>query len=152
MKSGFSLVEMLVAIAVLGILLSIPFLVISSPNARLFTEELKSFLEQNRFEAIKRQYPVAITWDSINKVFIASQIASPSVSCSSGTELSRLELSKFPRLDLTQNQLSSGIVWLPNGFVKDCNGLNLTSALNVRATSTRGSQLSLSLSQFGGLE
>jgi Tfp pilus assembly protein FimT len=141
-KAGLSLVEVLVTLGVLGILLGFGFTLLTPPESRLFTEELKSFLEQSRFEAVKRQYPIAVVWDANTKIFTASVYPSDTtVGCTSSTgaimvALSSLELAKFPRLSLSKNDLQTGVVWLPNGFLKTCSGTDF----------------SLTLTPFGGIE
>jgi hypothetical protein len=66
--------------------------------------------------------------------------------------LSSLELAKFPRLSLSKNDLQTGVVWLPNGFLKTCSGTDFSQELRVTAQSTRGAVLNLTLTPFGGIE
>lgn len=63
-KQGFSLAEVLMALAILGILLSLGFSQLKPPAARALAGSVKTVIQQARFEAIKRNRAVTVIFHS----------------------------------------------------------------------------------------
>ena len=143
LTAGLSLVEILVVMAVLGILLGIGISALRAPEARLFANDLKALVQQGRYEAVKRQTPVAVVWDAGSQSFRTQYVeGSTAVStvCSSGAVVASKQLSDYRRVRLGSNGLSGGIVWLPSGLVRGCTGSDLSSGLTVEITDGQSSR------------
>ncbi len=60
---GVSVLEIILVVAVLGIMLAVGFPRLVTPAARMYANDVKAQLEQARYEAIKRNAPVAVVYD-----------------------------------------------------------------------------------------
>jgi prepilin-type N-terminal cleavage/methylation domain-containing protein len=135
-SSGFTLVEFLVVLAVIAILAAIGVARINAPDARLFSNDLRAALEQARYEAVRRHTPIAFTGgatgfatreptgalDTVTKVF-------ESGICTSGTPLRIKGLTDYRGITVTGGLSSTGVVWLPSGLPRACDGSDLPTAL-----------------------
>ncbi len=125
-RRGFTVIELLIAIAVIGILASIGLASYRPPEARILANDWNLLVRQGRYEAIQRNYPVAVVWDpSLAALSTVLDLASPSVAsaCSGSTVLRTHGEADYPRVSVISAPASvTGIVWLPSGQVRSCTG------------------------------
>ncbi len=128
---GFTLIEILVVLAVLAILLAIAIPNLRTPAVRLAADAAHSYLQQARFNAIRLNRPVMLGVQDAGAGLAMRQLpTSGHVVCSSaGTLLSTLELREFRQVQVQERgQL---FLWLPNGQPRSCSGQPLTGELAV---------------------
>lgn len=128
LRSGMTMLEVVVVLVVMGILLAFGLVQLRAPEARLFSHDLEALVQQGRYEAVKRQTPVAVVWDASLEGFRTQFVEeSPSIGtvCTSGTTGMTKRLTEYSRVRLSSNGLASGIVWLPSGLVRTCSGADL---------------------------
>ena len=132
-RSGFSLIEVIVLLAVLGVLLGIGVTMFQPASARLLANDVKSQFQQARFEAVKRNQPVAVVWDADARQFETRIAADPALNadvCQGAIVLNRKSASEY-RAVTVATTMGPGLVWLPNGQARTCGG-----GLNVESTTT----------------
>jgi len=66
---GFTLIELLIVLAIVGILAVVGVTGLNPPSARVLSNDLKSMLYQSRYEAVKRNQPVAFVHVAADDVF-----------------------------------------------------------------------------------
>jgi prepilin-type N-terminal cleavage/methylation domain-containing protein len=131
-STGFTLVEFLIVLAIIAILAGLGVARINAPDARLFANDLRAALEQARYEAVRRHTPIAFSWDAagfatreptgtlntVTKVF-------DTTICTSGTPLRIKGLTDYRGITVTGGLESAGVVWLPSGLIRACDGSDL---------------------------
>ena len=119
---GFSVVELLVVIAVLGVLLGIGLAVLRPNSERLAANSFRALLQEARTEAISRNRPVAVTWDADQAAMIVRVAPSPALPACDGSlqALDRLEFGEYRGVAVTTDMSGGGLVWLPNGRHRSC--------------------------------
>jgi Tfp pilus assembly protein FimT len=126
---GVTVLEMLLIIAILGILMAITAPLLQPPAASLFANDLRIAIQQARHEAIRRNRPVAIVWNTADQSFTTRiNQANPSLAaaCTGPTVLNTRSAATYPRLSVTSEfGNGEGIVWLPNGQGRRCDGTAL---------------------------
>ena len=131
---GFTLIEAIVTIAVLGTLLAVGIAMIQPPSARLFANDLRSQMQQARFEAVKRNRPVAVVWLVDNGRFETRLSTDPALNanaCEGTVVLNRKATSDYRNVTVATT-MGEGIMWLPNGQARTCaGGLNVASETTV---------------------
>lgn len=100
------------------------------PEARLFANGLKAHIVQAKLEAIKRNRPVSVLWNSLTGTFSTlvmtdeDATALPCASTAATTLLKTALVSEYRNVSVTNAFTSSGatpaLVWLPNGFPRFC--------------------------------
>lgn len=124
-RYGFSVLEMLIAVAIAGILLAIGVVNLRAPAARLFANDLKAQIEQARFEAIRRNAPVAVRWEAADGRF-ATRLDPTSTrvpdTCDGSSVLVTRQLDEYRNVTVDVSQWSGGVVWLPSGQGRTCTG------------------------------
>lgn len=119
-RRGFSLIELLIVLAVVGTLLAVGFVAVRPPASRVYANDVRALIQQARFEAVKLNVPVAIVWDVSDSSFVVGTgtVAAP---CAIDTELSRASSSEYPRLTVDPGfEEGGGLVWLPSGQARSC--------------------------------
>lgn len=126
-QHGFSILELIGVIAIVGILVALAAPRLSSvPAANLYANSVASQLQQARFEAIKRNRPVAVVWDSAQQAVVTrANQSSNDIDCdlSSVDEvIVTTRTSEYGALSVAPNGFggSDGIVWLPTGLSQSC--------------------------------
>ncbi len=145
-SEGFTLVELIIVVALIGVLLTLGVGQIRPASGRLFASSLKAQLVQAKLEAIKRNRPVSVLWDTASQSFmtkVKGDEDATDLPCSaSDLTLSRRAISEYPRVQVTRVFASTsrvaGIVWYPNGLPRFCDGSVLpTTSSSVRVSDTR---------------
>lgn len=114
-QSALSVIEVLIVLAILGILLAIAIPNLRPPAAQLAANSVQAFVQQARFEAIRLNAEVAVT-------VADGRFASRSGGCS-GNVLRTLDLAEYPQVSASGGDL----IWTHTGQVRSCGG----SALGV---------------------
>ncbi|MGL4611866.1 MAG: pilus assembly FimT family protein [Trueperaceae bacterium] len=131
-QRGFTLIEMLVTLAILGVALTTSVSFLQMPSARLYANDLKAMIQQARFESVRRNVAVAVVWDG--SAFSTYTNTGTTTSCPTGTtnRLLTHPLTEYRNVTLTTNLPQSGtargIIWLPTGEIRGCNGLANTES------------------------
>lgn len=138
--AGFTLLELLIVIGIMGILMAVGIPMLRPPSAYLFATDLKAMIQQARFEAIKRNRPVAVVWNSSNQTYTTrfdetnTTFANPGSACTSTGPmiLNTKRASDYRNLSVATDMSGNGIVWLPTGLARGCSsGLgNSTTTVN----------------------
>jgi prepilin-type N-terminal cleavage/methylation domain-containing protein len=147
-RAGVSLIEIIVVIAIIGILASIGVARIAAPNARVFANDVKALLEEARYEAVRRNTPVAVTWNAVTSTFttqaqLSTAFTFDTNTCSSGTVIRAHDASQYRGVTVSGSGAftgaAAGIVWMPRGLVRTCTGADLpVTATTVIVTDPRG--------------
>ena len=147
-RAGFTLLELLVILAIIGILASIGAMAFRAPSSRLAANDYKALLQEARLEAIKRNRAVAVVWsEAENALIVRATVASGAVSCDSGTlEVRRMSLRDYRNVTLTTDMQNGAVVWLPNGRSRQCSG---SLAASTTTFSADGRSFSILLSSAG---
>lgn len=118
--SGFSTVELLIVLAVLGILLGLGVQRFGSNGARAYSNDVRSIVQQARFEAVKRNAPVAVIWNGSANEF-RTILGSGVTPCVPGSVLVTAAASRYRGVSVETEFLNGdGIVWLPSGQARSC--------------------------------
>lgn len=116
-RAGFTLLELLLLLAVLGII-SVGVFVFLPDDASRTAEDLARAFQQARFEAVKREVPVAVVWDGGAR---AVQLWVNATDCEgSGALLRTLDLNDRRIEAITVGVPGGGLIWLPSNFARDC--------------------------------
>jgi type II secretion system protein H len=127
-KQGFTLIEMLVTLAVVGIFLAIAAVNLRVPSATLMSNDLQAFIYQARLQAVKHNRPVAVTWNSSDQAFSmryhssSSSAATLTNTCTATTILQTKSASDYRNITLSGDLTTNSLVWLPSGLLSTCNG------------------------------
>lgn len=131
-ESGFTAVELLISVAIIGVLSAVAFVRINPPSSRLLANDVKAMVHQARYEAVKQNRPVAFFWDSASAQFqIRQDSASSTVAstCAGNTVLTRKAVSDYPNTNVVVRVPTSGIVWLPTGQARTCTGAPMVNSV-----------------------
>lgn len=121
---GVSLLELIVVLAIIGILLGIGYALLRPNPARHAAIALASELTAARLQALAAGMPVAVLLSTDRRtVFRKAGAVGEDADqvCASGAVAHRLDWGRFPRVELTSG-LERGIVWFPTGWGRACGG------------------------------
>jgi len=124
-QRGFTVIEMLIAVAIAGILLAVGFVNLQAPAARLFANDVKAQIEQARFEAIRRNAPVAVVWEAgAGRFATRLEPATPTVvaACGGSQVLQTRLPTEYRNVTVDASAWPGGVVWLPSGQGRTCTG------------------------------
>ncbi len=124
--AGFSMIEILVTIAVLSILAGIGFTSLRPPALQTAASNVRALMQQAKLESIKLNRPVVVSLVG-NELRSQSLASGHALQCSTGlTDLRGLDLGDFPRV-VAEEAAQMPFVWLPTGQVRDCVGASLSA-------------------------
>lgn len=125
------MLELLLLVALLGIISVGAFLFLPDDASRT-AEDLARAFQQARFEAVKREVPVAVVWDD---GLGAVRVWVNATDClGSGVLLRTLDLSDRRVESIAVGVPGGGLIWLPSNFARDCGN----NALFVGTTTDEG--------------
>src|SRR5690625_3553822 len=80
-RGGITILELLIVVAILGILMAVGFVVFKPNHAQLAAQEFQAMMRQARFEAVRLTRPVEVTWGSEDsQAFIEAYVLEPHTS------------------------------------------------------------------------
>ena len=139
-RRGLTLVEILIVLAILGVLLSLTAFLVPAPSATVFARDAQSLYQQARLEAVKRNRPVAVVWDAdLGRLEARVDSASTTVAaaCTGDTVVRSLTPAGYGgRLTITADFAHDGAVWLPSTLMRGCAG-PATELQSLTVASTR---------------
>lgn len=119
-RRGLSLIEIIIGLAIIGILTGIGAVAFAPPGGRAYANDVRAIFQQARFEAVKRNVPVAVVWDAGSDEF-RSVLGSIGTPCDQTTVLTRASPREYARVTVASNFADGdGIVWLPSGQARSC--------------------------------
>lgn len=123
-NSGFTAIELLIALGIVGILMGIGVVALRPPASRLAAQDFQALLQEARMEAIKRNRPVSVHLDAdAGTVTVQASAQSTNVSCAgSATQIGELEMSSYRGVSAQTSMANAQMLWLPNGRAQRCNG------------------------------
>ena len=124
-RLGLTLVELLVVLALLGVLLSLGAFLVPPPSAAVFARDAQSLYQQARLEAVKRNRPVAVVWDADAgrlEARVDSASTTVAAACTGDTVVRWLAPGEYGRLTITADFAHDGAVWLPSTLMRGCAG------------------------------
>lgn len=120
-RSGLTMVEILVVLAIIGVLIGLLGPLVRQPGARLYAGDVRSQIQQARYEAIKRNVPVAVVFNAVEQRFETRFDTAATVigdACGSTTTSRLKPASDYQNIAVSPNNF--GIVWLPSGIGQPC--------------------------------
>jgi len=118
-RSGFTAIEVIVALAIAGILMGIGASALRPPASRLAASSGASFVHQAKFEAIRSNRPVVVRLDG-DAVTLHRASTATSIDCAAALPTLRtLDLAQFRRVTVT-DVVGFPFVWLPSGDARTC--------------------------------
>lgn len=126
-SAGFTLLEVLIAVAIVGALGTGLAVFGGTPSVRLYADDVQSLLQQSRLEAIKRNRPVAVVWDAASQTFSTRYVPPPgsntiTSACASSTVAMSRSADEYKNLSVQTTLAGNGLVWLPNTLLATCSG------------------------------
>lgn len=135
--AGLTLVEMLIAVGIFGVLIAIAAPSLRAPSSRLVANSVQATVQQARFEAIKRNRPVVVELASDGSgVLLSTTLNAGSVTCGGLEQIRKVDITEHGRVDLTSQHFP--FIWLPNGQPRACGGAALTAEPTISAVDARG--------------
>ena len=147
--TGFSLIEVLVVIAIVGFLVTLIVQQAKPPFVTVFANDLAAVIQQSRYEAVQRNTGVAVVHVA-NQGFEVRTIPGNNASCVA-TNYQVLRSLKFAgrgSVNVTMNK--SGIIWLPNGLILACDGTQ--PFVNINVFDNSGKTRVLTINSIGRVE
>ncbi len=120
-SAGFTLVELLVAIAVAGVALGIGFLAARPSLEMRAAHAVRSLLLQARAQAVWTGASVAVV-ETAGGSALSMRVPETPSTCSGGRSLAGVRLSQFPGVRLVDGLRAGGVFWLPSGGGRSCAG------------------------------
>lgn len=122
-SQGFSLIEMLIALSILGILIAIGAMSFGSQGARAYSNDVRALIQQARFEAVKLNTPIAVVWNQGEQEFRSLRYDSDSSGppCEGPITISRANFKEYRGVVVEPGfDHGDGIVWIPSGQARSC--------------------------------
>ena len=117
-RLGITLIEIIIAMSILGILLGIGAASFRPSESRLFANDVRALIQQARFEAVRRNEPVAVVWNEADAAFLTVR-GSDAQPCQPTIVLNRATATTYRRVEV-DIEFDDGLVWLPSGNARSC--------------------------------
>jgi len=129
-RTGFTLLEIVVALTVVGVLVGCGVLLVRPGGALRAAQGARAFLLWARLEALWSGEAVAVV--PAEAPALSARAGADAASACAGPERKRFELARFGRARVVQ-PLRAGIVWLPYGGARSCDGGGVISGRMILA-------------------
>lgn len=145
-RCGFTIIELLVAIAIIAILTAIGAVALRPPTSRLAAQDYQALLQEARMEAIKRNRPVTISLDADQRqvLVLAAEQTSNNSCAGDVTQIGSLDLGDYRGVVTTSTMPGHAMLWLPNGRSQQCSGGLMASVTTFTADGGRAYDVSVS--------
>lgn len=126
MKSGvgFTLLELLLVLGILSILFALGIPMLRPSYAYLFASDFRAMVQQARFEAIKRNLPVAVVRNGQQYTTLVKNDAAINCTTTNSTQINIKRAAEYRDVQISDGDTTgtgNGIVWLPTGLARACN-------------------------------
>lgn len=135
-RHGFSLLELLIVLAIIGILTALGVVYLRAPVQVAAANSVRGFITDGRIEAVKRNRAIAVVPGAGGRSFrmLVNDVGGVASCATNVTELRAFDLDDdYGNVGAAAVFAGDGIVWLPSGTVRSCtNGVtaNVSVALN----------------------
>lgn len=142
-RAGFTLLEMLVVIGIMGIFMGLGIGLLRPSYAYIFANDFRAMLQQARFEAIKRNLPVAVVRSGQQYTTLVKNDAVISCATANSTQINIKRAGEYRDVQISLSDTTGtghGIVWLPTGLARACDSSGVvtgTAAFTSRNTTAR---------------
>lgn len=149
-QSGITILELLIVVAILGILTAVGVVMFKPNHAKLAAQEFQAMMRQARFEAVRLTRPIEVTWGNRDgKIFIEAYVLEPTAKDSNTFDINQRpvcgadghrvlnEAAITKDFQVKSSYLSGSdvrispdlgfspsVYWLPNGLVFWCDPLD----------------------------
>lgn len=150
--SGVTLLEIVIALSILTVLLGIGALNFRSPAERTAADAIQSLIQQGRFEALRSNRSVVVSFDPVARAFSIARMAnSTETRCALAVDVTRtLPLVDFSSVRTPDEDFA--FLWLPTGQPRACptgtTPLSFESGISF-AVSGQGTTLTVAVSAGG---
>lgn len=157
-RFGFSALEMLIVVSIVGILVGVGFVRLRPPTGYLYANDLKALLMQAKFEAVKRDMPVAVVWNAASKSFQTridpantdyNGYLSACTNTSAAGLLRRKATTDYADVTVTGSLVTTGVVWLPNGLLRSCGAAGTLPSGTTTITGSNNKNFNLNVTAVG---
>ncbi len=149
-RAGFTLLEMLIVLGILGIFLALGIPMLRPSYAHLFANDFRAMVQQARFEAIKRNLPVAVVRDGQQYTTLVKDDATINCTVTNSTQVNIKRAAEYRDVQISDSDTTgtgNGIVWLPTGLARACNGSGVVTG--TAAFTSRSKTAKVVISQAG---
>lgn len=116
-EDGFTLVELLLVLAILGTLVGIGFFALPDDSGRT-ANEVARLVQQARFESVKREAATAVLWNAATGRF---EVRVGIETCDdAGTLVRTLDVGDRRGVEVDVSIAGGGLIWLPSNVARDC--------------------------------
>lgn len=141
--AGFTLLELVVAVGVIGLVAGGGFLLARPGGAVRAAEGARAFLLWARLEAMWSGRAVAVVPAGAPALLALTAASGDATGACDGPELKRFELARYGRARVAR-AFRAGIVWLPSGGARSCRGGGVISGRMILADGARHASLIVS--------
>ena len=121
---GFTVLEVVITLAVLSIVFGFAAINTRPPAARAVSSEFRNVMQQARFEAVRVNRPVAVVWlEGPRQLVTRSQSAADEASICDNIagQIIVADFTRYPRVAIVPDLgVDAALVWLPSGQARTC--------------------------------
>ncbi len=149
-RAGFTLLEMLIALSIIGVLTGLGVFILRPSYAYIFSNDFRAMVQQARFEAIKRNLPVAVVRDGQQYATLVKDDAAINCTTANSTQINVKRADEYRDVQVSDSDTTgtgNGIVWLPTGLARACDGSGVVTG--TAAFTSRNITAKVIISQAG---
>jgi prepilin-type N-terminal cleavage/methylation domain-containing protein len=159
-QAAFTLVELLVVLAVVGVVGGLGVTRLVRPRPDILAANLQAAMQRARVEAVQRNRPVALVYDTTTQVFTTrvkgTATATGCAAATGDSDAVTTGAADTPRLSVTSTMPAdasaaslSGVLWQPSGLPTRCNGTTFTGGTFTIAPTTGGTAVLVTVNANG---
>lgn len=145
---GLTVVEILIAVGILGVLLAIGAMTFGSQGARAYANDVRALIQQARFESVKLNTPVAVVWNEGEQEFqsLRYEPDSSGPPCEGSVTIARAIFKEYRHVVVEPGFVDGeGIVWIPSGQARSCSMGSFTPTIAVVSDGRQSLEVTVSL-------